>query len=171
MSDLTALAVVRIRGHVKVNVRIEKTMRMLRLTRVNHCVIIPSTKYYLGMLQKAKDYITWGEIDKETMIRLITEKGRLTGEKPIDDAYIKNKTKYPGIDALAGAILRCEFTYKEVPGVKPVFRLHPPKGGYRTIKRSAAIGGTLGYRGKGINTLIHRCLDAEKLKEKVKKDA
>jgi len=42
-------------------------------------------------------------------------------------------------------------------GVKPVFRLHPPKGGFKgTIRRPYKSGGELGYRGAAINDLILR---------------
>lgn len=170
--EVTALAVVRIRGHVKVDVRIEDTMRMLRLTRVNHCVVVPATKQYRGMIQRAKDYITWGEIDQETLSNLIFKKGRLLGEKRMNDAYVKERTKYPDVQALAKAIVKCEVSYRDVPDVKPIFRLHPPKGGYGTVKRGVHAGGSLGYRGKDINKTIQRSLEAERIAaEKVKKDA
>ena len=45
---------------------------------------------------------------------------------------------------------------RDVPGLKPVFRLHPPRKGYEGIKRSFKEGGALGYRGEKINHLIRR---------------
>jgi large subunit ribosomal protein L30 len=167
-----AYAVVRIRGHIKVDVRIEDTLRMLRLTRVNHCVVVPATKQTQGMVQKAKDYITWGEIDPETLTDLISKKGRILGEKRITDSYVREKTQYPNVQSLAKAMARCEFKYKDLTDVKPIFRLHPPKGGFRTIKRAIHAGGPLGYRGKDINRFIQRSLEAERIAaEKVSKNA
>ena len=55
--------VVRARSDVKVERSIRETMGYMNLTRVNHAVIIPDNPQYRGMLQKAKDYITWGQAD------------------------------------------------------------------------------------------------------------
>ncbi|DAC15238.1 MAG TPA: 50S ribosomal protein L30, partial [Candidatus Poseidoniales archaeon] len=52
--------VVRVRSDVGVERSIKETLHMLNLTKVNHAVIIPDNPQYKGMLQKAKDYITWG---------------------------------------------------------------------------------------------------------------
>ena len=57
------IIVVRARSDVKVERKIRETMGHMNLTRVNHAVIIPDNAQYRGMLQKAKDYITWGEAD------------------------------------------------------------------------------------------------------------
>ena len=50
--------VIRARSDRGVTVKIRDTMAMLNLTRVNHATILPSAPSYLGMLNKAKDYIT-----------------------------------------------------------------------------------------------------------------
>ena len=59
-------AVVRVRGSVNVNPKIKETMKLMKLNRVNHCVIVPENDTYTGMLNIIKDYVTWGEIDAET---------------------------------------------------------------------------------------------------------
>ena len=41
---------------------------MLRLNRISHAVLVEDTPSYNGMLQKAKDYITWGEIDADLFL-------------------------------------------------------------------------------------------------------
>jgi large subunit ribosomal protein L30 len=48
--------------------------------------------------------------------------------------------------------------YKDIPEIKPLFRLNPPKKGHRTVKRSFVNKGSLGYRKDAINTLIERML-------------
>lgn len=83
-----AYAVVRVRGSVGVRRDIADTLKMLRLHRVNHCVVVPEEKFK-GMIQKAKDYVTYGEINKETLIKLILKRGRLPGNKRVDEEKIK----------------------------------------------------------------------------------
>lgn len=151
-------AVIRVRGTVNVRHDIKKTLQMLRLHRVNHCVIVEENESFKGMLQKAKDYITWGELDKDTLVELIKRRGRLIGDKPVDDEYIKNSTPYKSVEEFAEAILDGKIRYRDLPDIKPVFRLSPPRKGYEGIKRAYSVGGALGYRGKDINDLIKRMM-------------
>jgi large subunit ribosomal protein L30 len=45
---------------------------------------------------------------------------------------------------------------KDIPNLKPVFRLHPPRKGHKGIKQSFKTGGELGYHGEAINELIKK---------------
>jgi len=153
-----AYAAIRIRGHAGVRHDIEDTMRMLRLTRANHCVVLPETEEIKGMLMKAKDYITWGEVSEETLARMIKFRGRLVGDKPVDDEVVKEGTAFGSIMAFARGISKGEAKYSEMKDVKPLFRLSPPKKGYEGNKRAYNAGGALGYRGEAINDLISRMI-------------
>ena len=153
-----AYAVVRVRGSVGVRGDIADTLKMLRLHRVNHCVIIPNTETYKGMLNKVKDYITYGEIDKDTLIKLILKRGRLPGNKRLNEEKIKELTDL-SVEELSEKIINGEITLKNTP-LKPVFRLHPPKKGYDKggIKKPFSVGGALGYRGSEINKLLDKMI-------------
>ncbi|MBN1110012.1 MAG: 50S ribosomal protein L30 [Methanomassiliicoccales archaeon] len=153
-----AFAVVRVRGHSGVRVEVEDTMHMLHLTRANHCVVLPETEEIKGMLQKAKDHITWGEVSEETLARMIKFRGRLVGDRPIDDDVVKESTAFGSIMAFAKGISKGEAKYVDMKDVKPLFRLSPPKKGYEGVKRAYGAGGALGYRGKEINELISRMM-------------
>ena len=48
------------------------------------------------------------------------------------------------------------FWHVTIPGLKPVLRLHPPRKGYKTTKRTFPQGGALGYYGQEINTLLYK---------------
>ncbi len=150
------LAVVRVRGRVGVNSRIEDTLRMLRLTRVNHCVIVDDRPTYMGMLQKVKDYVTWGEVGAREVALLLRERGELEGGTRLTDAYVRENTPYSSIDEFAEAFVEFRAELADIPALKRVFRLHPPRKGYRKIKRSFAEGGALGYRGERISELLRR---------------
>lgn len=149
-------AVVRIRGLVNVKPDIKRTLQLLRLTRANHCILLEEKNSYKGMLQVAKDYITWGEIDKDVLSKLIKTRGKLEGDKELTEEYIKSATSYDNMDKLSQAIIDSKFKYKDIPSVKPVFRLSPPRKGYEGIKRSFVNKGALGYRGEKINILIEK---------------
>ena len=151
-------AVIRVRGTPDVNYDIENTMRLLGLTRVNHCVVVPENDVAKGMLQKAKDYITWGEVSEKTLSEMIKVRGRVAGDEMITDDYLAGKSEFKNVDELAKAIIADGYKMKDVEGAKIVFRLHPPVKGYEGNKRSWQNGGALGYRGDKINDLIARML-------------
>ena len=151
-------AAVRVRGTVNINPDIKKTLQLLNLTRANHCVLLEEKPSIKGMLQVTKDYLTWGEIEKGILTNLITLRGKLEGDKGLTEDYLKSVTSYNTIDKLSQAIIDNKFKYKEIPNVKPIFRLSPPKKGYEGIKKSFTNKGALGYRGKEIIKLIEKMI-------------
>ena len=151
-------AAVRVRGIVNVKPDIKRTLQLFRLTKVNHCVLLEENASIKGMLQIAKDYITWGEIDKTILSKLIDSRGKLEGDKDLTEDYIKSATSYNNLEKLSQAIIDNKFKYKDIPNVKPIFRLSPPKKGYEGIKKSFVNKGALGYRRKEINKLLERMI-------------
>ena len=152
--------VVRVRSDRGVERRIRDTMAMLNLTRVNHATIVPESSTYAGMLQKSKDFVTWGVIDANTIESLLKERGRMVGNKPVDDAAIKANSEFKSMKDFAKALASGEATMKSVDGLKPVLRLHPPRGskGWGGIKRAYSVGGALGFRGDEISALAERMI-------------
>lgn len=123
------IAIIRVRGLTKIKKEIEDTLNMLRLYRKNFCVIVPSTPAYLGMINKVKDYITWGKIDDETEKLLIEKRGE--------------KTKEEGKEV-----------FKKFFRLSP-----PRKGfGRKGIKLPFSIGGGLGDRAEKINDILKRMI-------------
>ena len=152
---------VRIRGAPGMNRKIQDTLKMLRMHKVNHGVLIWAEKSYLGMLNKCKDYIAYGEINEKSLLRLLRVRGKVEGNKPLTEEHIKNLTKYKSIKDLAHALLQGEIQFKEkdIYKIKPVFRLHPPRKGHRgTIKKHYGEGGILGNVGIYINEVIHKMI-------------
>lgn len=137
------LAAIRIRGLTMVNTKIQDTMKMLRLYKSNFCTVLPNTPIYAGMLKKAKDYITWGEIDDETFKMLVEKRGEEFNGRETDS---KSKIKYN------------DFVVINNKRIKRYFRLNPPRKGFgrKGIKHTFQQGGALGYRGEAINDLIKR---------------
>ncbi|MFX0064222.1 MAG: 50S ribosomal protein L30 [Candidatus Hermodarchaeota archaeon] len=152
------LAVIRVRGPVNVRANINYTLKLLRLSRVNHCVLIENNPDYLGMLQKVKDYITWGEISLEMLEELITKRGRITGNKRATDQLVQEYTSFSSIKDFAENLYEFQTESSAFPQLKPIFRLSPPRKGYERggIKIAYSVKGALGYRGDAINSLLKR---------------
>ncbi|MEM5834402.1 MAG: 50S ribosomal protein L30 [Candidatus Aenigmatarchaeota archaeon] len=149
------LAVIRIRG--KARKEIEDTLRMLRLKHVNNCVILPETPSFKGMVQKVKDFVTWGEIDKETLVELLRKRLRALGDKRVDEKILKEITNFDSFEDFASALLEEKVKLKDFEKLKPVFRLTPPSKGFKSVKEHYPKG-DLGYRGKEINELLKRMI-------------
>ncbi|MCX6656613.1 MAG: 50S ribosomal protein L30 [Candidatus Bathyarchaeota archaeon] len=148
--------VVRIRGGVDAQKTVEATLTMLRMEKNNYATILKDSPSYTGMLRKAKDYITWGEPDIETIKLLIVKRGKLVGNEKITDEALKG-LGYDSLDKLANALVAGDVEFSQLNGIKPFFRMHPPKKGFkRTVKRPYNDHGELGYRGEAINELIKR---------------
>lgn len=147
------IAAIRVRGTTGIKKDIADTLMMLRLNQINHAVLIDENPSYTGMLQKGKDYITWGEIDAETLAKVIAKRGRLAGDVKITEEYLKENTEYSSVEELAKAVVESKATLEDA-GIKPVFRLHPPRKGYKSTKKTYNEGGSLGYRGEKIGELI-----------------
>ncbi len=152
------IAIVRVRGNANIRKEVLDTLDMLRLYNKNGCVIIPNTPSYLGMLKKVKDFVTWGEIDKETLKELLLKRGKLPIGK-LDENYFKEKAKI-GLDQFADDYLNFKKELDAVPGLKPFFKLNSPSKGFEKegIKKPYSLGGALGYRKNDINQLIRRML-------------
>lgn len=138
------LAAIRLRGGIGVRREIEDTLKLLGLRKKFSCCVVPEEKTYLGMLRKAKDYITYGEIDRETLKELIEKRFKRT---PANLRKIGN-AKSP--EEILNKVLNEKISLH--------FSLHPPRGGLKSIKLAYKQGGDLGYRGKAINELIKRML-------------
>jgi len=149
-------AVVRLRGSVGVRRDIEDTLKMMRLHRINHCVIIKDTPENRGMLQKVKDYVAFGEIEAEDLAMLLKNRGKLMGNVGLTDEYVSEHTPFKSIEEFAKAMVEGKAELKDLPELKPVFRLHPPRKGHRGIKRHYGYGGELGYHGKDISGLLYK---------------
>ncbi|MHC1624344.1 MAG: 50S ribosomal protein L30 [Candidatus Methanospirareceae archaeon] len=151
-------AIIRLRGGVSVRPEIKYTLGLLRLYRVNHCVVVDENDYYEGMIRKVKDYVAWGDISVDTLEDLLKYRGRLEGGKRLTEQYLRENTPFGSFKELAHVLYSGEVGLKDLMEyqIKPVFRLHPPRKGHRGIKRSVKEGGELGYHGDRINELLHR---------------
>ncbi len=142
---MSKIAIVRVRGSVNLNQKVKDTLNLLRLYRKNYCVVVDDNPSYKGMVNKVKDYVTYGEIDDATYKELIAKRGEEYKGREEDK---KGKLKYK------------KFILINNKKLKPFFRLNPPKKGFgrKGIKVSFKAKGALGYRGAKINDLVKRMI-------------
>lgn len=126
------------------NEDVQNTLSRLRLRRKYACVIVDEKKPEIaGMIKKVRSFVAYGDIDKETLIKLIEARGKAL-----------NKSKK--IDAEKTAEIILKQGSLEDTGIKPFFRLHPPRRGINSKQHYPK--GALGDHKEKINDLIKRML-------------
>jgi large subunit ribosomal protein L30 len=152
---------VRIRGTATDNPDIRKTMEILKMESTFRARLVENNPSTLGMLRAAKNLVAWGQVTPEILEALLRKRAERDGNKELDDNFAKVFFKKETIADLAKSVVAGEIGVKDLwlAGVKPRFRLHPPKGGFkRSTRRAATDGGELGYRGEDINRLVKRMI-------------
>ena len=137
------ILVIRIHGMVNVSQKIEDALFRLRLRRKYSAVLLHATIENLKILKNVRDFIAYGEINKETLLLLIESRAETTSNKKINPVEIVESLNKKSLSDL---------------GLKPFFRLHPPRKGIES-KRHAGVGkGVLGDNKEKINDLVRRML-------------
>src|SRR5208282_711039 len=151
--------VIRIRGSFGIRPDVEHTLRNLRLNNKFNATLLEKSPSMLGMLRHGKDYVTWGEVNSADIANLLRKRGEVNTGNRLTDQYVKEFLSQQSIDSLANALATGEIKLKTLwqKGVKAVFRLHPPSGGFSgTIKRPFNSRGELGYRHAEISGLMSK---------------
>ena len=156
--ECKCLIAIKVRGSISAQREAKETLDLMHLSRNNHAVLVENTPSMIGMLKRAQSYVTWGEISKETTADLLARRGRISGNKKLTEEYAQ-KVGYKSLNELADAVASCKVAYRNLQDIQPVFKLHPPKKGFKgKTKKSFRAGGEAGYRGEAINDLVFRMI-------------
>ncbi len=148
--------IIRLKGGVNTRPEIKDTLRMLRLNQINHAVVVEDTPNYKGMIQVVKDYVAFGEADAATLTMILENRGKLVGGDRLTDEYVAKNSGFKTIKAFADAVVSGKAKLGDMPGLNPVFRMHPPRKGHAGIKRTFQQGGALGNYGEEISVLVEK---------------
>lgn len=148
--------VVRVRGSIHARHDIVETLRYLHLSRPNHATVVPEDVAFRGMLMKVQGYVTWGEAEPDTLGQLLEARGETVEGRRLSTASLSEDVRVKDLSELTRSV--SERGLPRVAGLKPLFRLKAPKGGWRSTKKPFALGGALGYRGRSINELVRRMM-------------
>ena len=156
MKSNQKIAILLVRGIINTHPDVRTTLDLLRLKNKHICVVIDDTDANRGMLQRVKDYTTFGVIDEAFFKQMLDKRGEIVGKGRLADAKVDSSKLAK--EYFAGAIKLNEFEAKYK--VKPFFRLAPPVGGYerKGIKLPFARGGVLGNREDKIKDLLVKML-------------
>lgn len=71
---MSKLAVIRIRGLIKIRGDFADALTMLNLNKKNYCIIVDNTPAMIGRIKKVKDFVAWGEVSEDTIKLLDSRK-------------------------------------------------------------------------------------------------
>lgn len=84
------VAIILIRSLINVEQGVKDTLRMLRLSRKQHASVYEMSPQVAGMLNKVKDYATFGVISEEVYKKLVEAKGEKDAEGNVKNLFRLN---------------------------------------------------------------------------------
>jgi large subunit ribosomal protein L30 len=150
-----AYLVVRIKGTVNIPYWANSTLEYLNLGKKFNATIVPETKQTLGMLRKVKEIVAWCSADTQTVLDLLSKRGRVRGNKPISKEDLPEN--YTNLEALAKDLAEDKIGISKV-NFRPWFALSPPRGGFKkSTKKQYTQDGILG-EDKDLISLVQRMI-------------
>lgn len=137
------IIVIRIAGKVGRTEEVEETLFRMRLRKKYVAVLLHDTEKNRELIKSVHQFVAYGTISPETMKDLIEARGQGIDGKKIDASKIASQLDKKSLEEL---------------GVKPFFRLHPPRKGIESKKPFGVGKGVLGNHKEAINELVERML-------------
>ena len=157
--------VIRIRGINKLNPKIIRIMRLLRLRQLHNGVFIRVNKASINMLRRVEPYITYGYPTRETIRRLVLKRGygkvnkqRIPLESNNSIESVLGKHGISTVEDLVNEIHSVGPHFKEANNFLWPFKLRAPRGGFKAKRHPFQMRGDWGNREDFINQLVTRML-------------
>ena len=138
------ILIIRIAGDVDISDEVREALFRLKIRRKYSAVLVKHSDQMMKLLQKLRSHVAYGDVDTETLTLLVEKRGQLIDKKK------KVKTEE--------VISQLDKKDLSDMGLKPFFRLHPPRGGIESKKHFGVGKGVLGDNKKAINSLARRML-------------
>ena len=137
------ILIIRISGDVEIREDVKETMFRMRLRRKYSAVLMQDNEVTQDLLAKTRNFVAYGTISKEMLSELLSKRAQKVAGKKVD---------------VAGAIANIEKKSLDEFGIKPFFRLHPPRGGIDSKIHFGTKKGVLGDNKEKINDLLRKML-------------
>ncbi|MCL4399604.1 uL30 family ribosomal protein [Candidatus Parvarchaeota archaeon] len=149
---MTKLCALKIRTSIKKSRTVQRSLRTLGLKKLYSCTLLNDTDSVKGILKAAESTMTYGEINKETLKKLLLRRSKISNSK-------KYEWTEEQLDKFAQDIIDGKSDLKQLK-IKNVFNLHPPIHGFDKKGKKApfSVRGSFGYRGEKINKLLERMI-------------
>lgn len=137
------ILVIRISGDTQIPVRVAETLFRIRLRRKYTATLLEDTPENRKLLLNIRDFVAYGTPSDALLEKLLEARGSMKSKKTFDAKK-------------AVSILQAKGLAES--GLKPFFRLHPPRKGIDSKKHFGVGKGVLGDHQKAIDNLAERML-------------
>lgn len=142
------LLVVNIHGAINSAGPVRKALGELKVIRKFSASVVTDDPPTIGMLKLCKDRVAWAPVEADFLATLLEKRGMVSSTRGLDPASLK-KLGYKKHEDLAAKMVKEQLRLSEVEGVRPFFRLAPPRGGFKqSMRRQFTERGTLGSNPK-----------------------
>ncbi len=146
------LCVIKIRSTIRCSSQVRRGMETFGLDKIYSCSVVDKSEQNLGVLKVIDSWVTYGEINKETMKKLLQKRSRISNRKAME-------WKDNDLQNFVDKLYEGKSSIKEAK-IKGTFHLHPPIKGFEKHGKKTPFGisGAFGYRGDNINQLLERMI-------------
>ena len=137
------IVVIRIVGDTQLPSSVAETLFRMRLRRKYTATILLDTPENRKLLLKVRNFVAYGTPSESMVEKLLEARGALRTKKPFDAKKI-------------ASLLNSKSILES--GLKPFFRLHPPRKGIDSGKHVGTRKGVLGDHKEAIDSLVERML-------------
>ena len=154
---MALLLVLNLHGAINSSAQVRKALEELKVVRRFSASVVPEDPSTLGTLKLCKDRVAWAPIEADLLATLLKKRGMISATKSLDSVSLK-KMGYKDHEELAAKMVEQEIRLSAVQGLRPFFRLAPPKGGFRrSMRRGSTEKGMLGSNPR-LSELVGRML-------------
>jgi large subunit ribosomal protein L30 len=149
------LLVVNIHGKINSPSGVRKALAELKVERRFTASLVTDDTPTVGVLKSCKDYLAWAPLDQDVLTLLLEKRGMVSETKKLDSEAL-SRMGFKSHEELAAKISKEGMKLSSVEGLRPFFKLSPPKGGFkRSLRRQFSEGGTLG-RNPNLAEIVER---------------
>ena len=142
------LVVLNLRGKIDSTDAVRKALGELKVERRFSATVVTDDGPTIGILRACKDFVAWAPVDAKLLTSLLKSRGMVSESKRLDEAALKSMG-FKKYEEFAEKIIKDGQRLSAQKGIRPFFRLSPPKGGYKlSSRRQATEKGILGNNPK-----------------------
>lgn len=157
--------VTRIRGINKLNPKVIRILRILRLRQIHNGVFVRINKASTNLLRRVEPYITFGYPSRDIVRKLVLKRGygKVNGQRiPLSDNRVieesLGKHNIQSVEDLINEIHTVGAHFKEANNFLWPFKLRGPRGGFAAKRHPFQRRGDWGNREEYINQLVNKML-------------
>jgi len=155
--SMDLLLVLNIHGKINSPSAVRQALKELKVEKKFSASVVTNDAATVGMLRLCKDYVAWAPINGELLATLLEKRGMVSTYTKLDASAL-SEMGFKDFAGLANKMMSEHLRLSQIRGVRPFFRLAPPKGGFKSsLRRQFSEKGTLGMN-PNLSDLIRRMI-------------